>query len=65
MSLGGRSPDTYSLDDREADRDLDFDDEDEEEEIKSEPAEQEVAMAIDTNATPMKFSEEDMAITPP
>ena len=52
MSMGGRSPDTYSLDDREADRDLDFDDEDEEEEIKSEPAavsepaEQEVAMAI-------------------
>ena len=29
MSMGGRSPDTYSLDDREADRDLDFDDEDE------------------------------------
>ena len=58
MSLGGRSPDTYSIDDREAERDLDFDDEDEEEEIKSEPAEQDVAMVTDTYAAPMNFSEE-------
>ena len=52
MSLGGRSPETYSVDDREAERDLDFDDE--EEEFDSPPAGQEVAMVTDSDATPMK-----------
>ena len=64
MSLGGRSPDTYSVDDREVGHDLDFDEEEEDEEFKSEPAEQEVAVT-DSNATPMKFSEDVMSITPP
>ena len=33
MSLGGRSPDTYSVDDREVGHDLDFDEEEEDEEF--------------------------------
>ena len=64
ISLGGRSPDTFSIDDGEAERDRDFDDEEEDEDFKSTPAEQEVVLITDTDATPMKFSEDDVMITP-
>ena len=57
ISLGGKSPDTFSIDDREAERDRDFDDE-------LTPAEQELALITDTDVTPMKFSEDDVMITP-